>query len=160
MRAVGVTTYGGPEALHEIDVPQEPLGAADVRIRVTAAGVNPTDTGVRSGLRDDKPAPPPPGVVPGMDVAGEVVEVGADAGTGVSVGDRVMAIVVPSGTHGGYRSEVVVPARSATRVQSTVTTCLSRSDHSITVTATPRRAPAEIASISRSSSKARAIPSC
>ena len=54
MTAIGVTTYGGPEALHEIDVPPEPLGAADVRIRVTAVAVNPTDTGVRSGMRDDK----------------------------------------------------------------------------------------------------------
>ena len=57
MTAIGVTTYGGPEALHEIDVAAEPLGPGDVRIRVTAAAVNPTDTGVRSGMRDDKPEP-------------------------------------------------------------------------------------------------------
>lgn len=112
MKAIGVTTYGGPETLHEIDVPTEPLGPSDVRIRVTAAAVNPTDTGVRSGQRDDKPAPPPPGAVPGMDAAGEVLEVGAEVDTGIAVGDRVMAIVVPSGAHGAYRSDVVVPARS------------------------------------------------
>src|SRR5579875_4115098 len=103
MTAIGVTTYGGPETLHEIDVPAEPLGASDVRIRVSAAAVNPTDTGVRSGMRDDKPAPEPPGAVPGMDAAGEVVEIGADVDTGIAVGDRVMAIVVPSGAHGAYR---------------------------------------------------------
>ena len=118
MTAIGVTTYGGPDALHEIDVPAERLGASDVRIRVTAAAVNPTDTGVRSGMRDDKPVAQPPGAVPGMDAAGEVVEMGADAGTGVAVGDRVMAIVVPSGAHGAYRSDLVVPARSVTRVPS------------------------------------------
>ncbi len=116
MTAIGVTTYGGPDALHEIDVPAEPLGPSDVRIRVTAAGVNPTDTGVRSGLRDNKPSPAPPGVVPGMDAAGEVVEVGAEVDTGVAVGDRVMAVVVPSGPHGAYRRDLVVPARSVTHV--------------------------------------------
>ena len=116
MTAIGVTTYGGPEALHEIDVPPEPLGAADVRIRVTAVAVNPTDTGVRSGMRDDKPEAAPPGAVPGMDAAGEVVEVGADVDTGIAVGDRVMAVVRPSGAHGAYRSDLVVPARSVTRV--------------------------------------------
>ena len=118
--AIGVTTYGGPEALHEIDVPPERLGATDLRIRVTAAAVSPTDTdvrsGVRSGVRDDKPAAQPPGAVPGMDAAGEVVEVGADVDTGIAVGDRVMAVVVPSGPHGAYRRDLVVPARSATRV--------------------------------------------
>jgi NADPH2:quinone reductase len=116
MTAIGVTTYGSPDALHEIDVPPEPLGASDVRIGVTAAAVNPTDTGVRSGMRDDRPSPKPPGAVPGMDAAGEVVEVGADVDTGVAVGDRVMAVVVPSGPHGAYRSDLVVPARSVTHV--------------------------------------------
>jgi NADPH:quinone reductase len=116
MTTIGVTTYGGPDALHEIDVPPEPLGASDVRVRVTAAAVNPTDTGVRSGMRDDKPSPESPGAVPGMDAAGEVVEVGADVDTGIAVGDRVMAVVVPSGPHGAYRSDLVVPARSVTRV--------------------------------------------
>jgi NADPH:quinone reductase-like Zn-dependent oxidoreductase len=116
MTAIGVTTYGGPETLHQIDVPAEPLGRSDVRIRVTAAAVNPTDTGVRSGMRDDKPNPNPPGAVPGMDAAGEIVEVGADVDTGIAVGDRVMAVVLPSGPHGAYRSDLVVPARSVTRV--------------------------------------------
>lgn len=116
MTAIGVTTYGGPEALHELEVPSEPLGAADVRIRVTAAAVSPTDTMVRNGLRDDKPTADSPGAVPGMDAAGEVVEVGADVTTGVTVGDRVMAIVLPSGPHGAYREDLVVPGRSVTRI--------------------------------------------
>jgi NADPH:quinone reductase-like Zn-dependent oxidoreductase len=116
MTAIGVTIYGGPDALHEIDVLPEPLGASDVRVRVTAAAVNPTDTGVRSGVRDDKPTAQPPGAVPGMDAAGEVVEVGADVDTGIAVGDRVMAVVLPSGPHGAYRSDLVVPARSVTHV--------------------------------------------
>ena len=116
MKAIGVTTYGGPEALHELDVPPEPLGPSDVRIRVSAAAVSPTDTYVRNGSRDRNPAAAPPGAVPGMDAAGEILEIGPDADTGIAVGDRVMAIVVPSGAHGAYRSDLVVPARSAVRV--------------------------------------------
>jgi len=111
-----VTTFGGPDALHEIEVPAEQLGASDVRLRVSAVAVSPTDTGVRSGVRDDKPAPAAPGAVPGMDAAGEVVEVGPDVDTGVAVGDQVMAIVVPRGAHGAYRSDLVVPARSVSRI--------------------------------------------
>ncbi|WP_375482487.1 zinc-binding alcohol dehydrogenase family protein [uncultured Jatrophihabitans sp.] len=116
MRAIGVTTYGGPDALHELDVPAEPLGAGEVRIRVTATAVSPTDTGVRSGMRDDKPEAAAPGAVPGMDAAGEVVEVGADVDTGVAPGDRVMAVVLPKGPHGAYRSDLVVPAQSVVAV--------------------------------------------
>lgn len=46
--------------------------------------------------------------LPGMDVAGQVSEVGAQV-TSVGVGDRVITIVVPSGEHGGYREDAVVP---------------------------------------------------
>ncbi|SHH17729.1 NADPH:quinone reductase [Jatrophihabitans endophyticus] len=116
MTTIGVTTYGGPEALHELDAPAEPLGPGDVRLRVTAAAVSPTDTLLRAGARDDEDEAQPPGAVPGMDVAGEVVEVGAEVVTGVAVGDRVMAIVVPAGAHGGYRSDLVLPARSVVAV--------------------------------------------
>ncbi len=70
MRAIGVTRYGGPQALHEIDVPAEELGDGQVRVRVLATAVNPTDTGVRSGARaGGAGSAPPPGDVPGMDVA-------------------------------------------------------------------------------------------
>ena len=76
MRAAGVTEFGGPEALHLVDVPAEPLGPGQVRLRVPAATVNPTDTYARAGAyaeRDPVKAPP---WVPGMDVAGVVAEVG------------------------------------------------------------------------------------
>ncbi len=48
MRAVGVTEFGGPEALQVVEVPAEPLGPGQVRLRVEAATVNPTDTYSRS----------------------------------------------------------------------------------------------------------------
>src|SRR6266849_4308883 len=51
-------------------------------------------------------------------------------------------------------------AWSETRVQSTVTTCLSRSDHSSTSTSIAPLAPPAMAAISGALSKARAMPSC
>ena len=110
MRAIGVTEYGGPEALHQVEVEAEPLGAGQVRVRVTAAAVNPTDTGVRSGLRDDKPRADTV-AIPGMDVAGTVLELG-DGVDRLEVGQRVMAVVVPHGEHGAYRDEIVLPIGS------------------------------------------------
>ena len=44
MRAVGVTTFGGPEALEVVELPERHAGPGEVRIRVHAAAVNPTDT--------------------------------------------------------------------------------------------------------------------
>src|SRR3954454_17601443 len=115
MRAAGVTEFGGPEALHVVDVPAEPLGPGQVRLRVQAAAVNPTDTYARSGAyagRDPVKTPP---WVPGMDVAGTVLEVG-DGVDHLAVGQLAMGIVVPSGAHGGYREDLVLPAGSVVPV--------------------------------------------
>lgn len=115
MRAIGVTQYGGPEALHEIDILAEELGAGQVRVRVIAAAVSPTDTGVRSGMRADSDRAPDPGDVPGMDVAGIVAELGPDADGDLTVGDRVVGVVKPFGAHGAYREEIVLPIDSVVR---------------------------------------------
>jgi NADPH2:quinone reductase len=39
MRAVGVTEFGGPQAMHPVDLPAEPLGPGRVRLRVRAASL-------------------------------------------------------------------------------------------------------------------------
>jgi len=114
MRAVGVTEFGGPEALHVVDVPAEPLGPGDVRLRVAAATVNPTDTNTRRGAYAERDPVKTPPWVPGMDVAGTVVEVGAGVAH-VAVGDEAMGIVVPTGAHGGYREDLVLPGDSVVR---------------------------------------------
>ncbi|RNL83307.1 quinone oxidoreductase family protein [Halostreptopolyspora alba] len=111
MKAVGVTEYGGPEALEVLDLPEPQAGPGEVRIRVHAAAVNPTDTVLRSGAR----RPPEGGApsVPGMDAAGVIDQLGADVDDRLSVGQRVVALVVPNGgTHGAYAEQVVVPAAS------------------------------------------------
>jgi NADPH:quinone reductase-like Zn-dependent oxidoreductase len=114
MRAAGVTEFGGPEALHLVDVPDEPLGPGEVRLRVAAAAVNPTDTHARAGAYAERDPVKQPPWVPGMDAAGVVVEVG-DGVDHVAPGDTVMGIVVPSGAHGGYREDLVLPGDSVVR---------------------------------------------
>jgi NADPH2:quinone reductase len=116
MRAVGVTEFGGPEALQLVDVPAEPLGPGQVRVRVTAATINPTDTYARNGTYAGRDPVKEFPYVPGMDVAGELAEVGEGVDVDIAVGEQVMGIVVPTGAHGGYREDIVLPARSIARV--------------------------------------------
>jgi NADPH:quinone reductase-like Zn-dependent oxidoreductase len=114
MRAVGVTEFGGPEALHVVDVPEEHPGPGQVRLRVTAATVNPTDTHAVAGAYADRDPVKQPPWVPGMDVAGVVDEVGEGV-EHVAVGEAAMGVVVPSGAHGGYRESLVLPGNSVVR---------------------------------------------
>ena len=110
MRAIGIHEPGTPDALQVVDLHQPAVAEGEVRIRVHAAAVNPTDTLLRSGQRDLSGQPRP--LVPGMDVAGVLEEIGPGTETPLRVGDAVMAIVVPRGTHGAYAEQVVVPAES------------------------------------------------
>ena len=112
MRAVGLLVHGGPEVLEVVDVPEEHAGPGQVRIQVQAAAVNPTDTMARNGSRAEQQKLDPPPYIPGMDVAGIVDEVGANVATGVEIGDVVMAMVAPKGTHGAYREQIVLQERA------------------------------------------------
>src|SRR4051794_41303694 len=114
MRAAGVTEFGRPEALHLLEVPEEHAGAGEVRLRVTAATVNPTDTYLVLGAYAERDPVKSPPWVPGMDVAGVVDEVGEGV-EHVAVGEAVMGVVVPRGAHGGDRESLVLPAGSVVR---------------------------------------------
>src|SRR3954465_6956254 len=115
MRAVGVTEFGGPEALHLVEVPEQHVGPEEVRLRVPAATVTPTDPHLVAGAYAGRdPAKQPPWV-PGMDIAGVLDEIGPDVQTELAVGDQVMAVGVPRGAHGGYRESLVLPANSVVR---------------------------------------------
>src|SRR5437763_11610498 len=109
MKVVGVQRFGGPEALEVVEVGEPHPGPGEIRVRVHAATVNPTDTLFRAGVTSAqlvRDRPPP--YVPGMDVAGVVDEVGD--GARQSPGDEVMAITLPRGPlGGGYAEYVVVP---------------------------------------------------
>lgn len=115
MRAVGLMVHGAPEVLHVVDVPEVHAGPGQVRLRVHAAAVNPTDTMARNGSRAEQQKVDPPPYVPGMDAAGVVDEVGPGVATGIKVGDQVMAMVVPKASHGAYREQIVLSARSVVR---------------------------------------------
>jgi NADPH:quinone reductase len=112
MRAVGLFTHGGPEVLQVVELPEVHAGPGQVRIRVHAATVNPTDVGVRNGSRAEQQKADPPPYVPGMEAAGIVDQLGSGVPDRVKIGDSVMAIVVPKGSHGAYREQIVLDARS------------------------------------------------
>lgn len=115
MRAVGLFTYGGPDVLEVIELPEIHAGPGQVRIRNHAATVNPTDIMTRSGSHPSSNKMDTPPYVPGMEAAGIVDEVGEGVTTGIKVGDAVMALVLPKGSHGAYREQIVVNARSVAR---------------------------------------------
>jgi NADPH:quinone reductase-like Zn-dependent oxidoreductase len=87
-RAVIYEKFGGPEVLQCQEVPEPHAGSGEVRVRVTAAGLNPMD----GLLAESEEAAARFGItVPsgfGYDFAGRVDEVGAGV-DGFSVGDRV-----------------------------------------------------------------------
>jgi NADPH2:quinone reductase len=112
MRAVGVMVHGGPEALQVVELPEVHAGPGQVRIRVHAAAVNPTDMFVRDGSRAEQQKAEPPPYVPGMDAAGIVDEVGENVSTGVKAGDAVIAMVIPKASQGAYREQIVLDARA------------------------------------------------
>lgn len=116
MHVVGVMEFGGPEALQVVEVPDPPApGPSEVKIRVHAATVNPTDTYMRNGTYAPRIEAPGPPYIPGMDAAGEVLEVGPHV-EGFDPGDRVMAVVLPTRPAGGaYAQQIVVPAASVAR---------------------------------------------
>jgi NADPH:quinone reductase len=116
MRAVGLTDFGGPEVLQVLDLPEPQAGPGEMRIRVYAAAVNPTDTLLRNGAQARRVEGVPPPYVPGMDAAGVLEQVGDGVATNLRPGDHVMAVVVPRGSHGAYAEQVVVPAESVARV--------------------------------------------
>jgi NADPH:quinone reductase-like Zn-dependent oxidoreductase len=102
MRAVVITKHGGPAVLQVQEQADPSLGAGQVRIDVSAAGVNFADVMARMGLYPDAPKTP---CVVGYEVAGTILELGEGVEE-LSVGQRVLA-----GTQfGGYATQVVVPA--------------------------------------------------
>lgn len=102
MKAIEIREPGDADVLVPTEVPDPAAGAGQVMIEVVAAGVNRADVMQRMGFY-----PPPPGAspLPGLEVSGRVVEVGAGV-TGWSVGDEACALL----DGGGYAERVAVPA--------------------------------------------------
>jgi NADPH:quinone reductase-like Zn-dependent oxidoreductase len=107
MKAIALTTFGGPEVLHPVELPEPHAGPGEVRIRVHAAAVSPADTLIRSGQSAPFLRQPPP-YIPGLDAAGVIDEVGAGVSARLAPGDRVMALVNPTRPAGGAYVELLV----------------------------------------------------
>jgi putative PIG3 family NAD(P)H quinone oxidoreductase len=102
MRAITISSPGGPEVLRVSEVPDPVPGADEVLIDIAAAGLNRADLLQRQGLY-----PPPPGAppYPGLECSGRVAGLGANV-TGFAAGDEVCALLAG----GGYAEKVAVDA--------------------------------------------------
>ena len=102
MIAIDPDAAGGPEVLVPVQRPVPRAGPGEVLVKIAAAGVNRPDVMQRKGLY-----PPPPGApsVPGLEIAGVIVALGAGV-EGLSVGDPVCALLAG----GGYAEYAVAPA--------------------------------------------------
>ncbi len=103
MKAIIVTQPGGPEMLAWQDVPDLEPATGDVLVTIRASAVNRADLLQRRGLY---PAPPGAPSILGLEMAGEVLAVGAGVSKDWQPGQRVMALL----PGGGYAEQVTVPA--------------------------------------------------
>ena len=105
MTAIAITAPGGPEVLKSVRLPVPEPKTGELLVRVRAAGVNRPDVLQRQGAY-----PPPPGApdTPGLEIAGEVVALGARVQR-FEAGDKVCALV----PGGGYAEYAVVHEENA-----------------------------------------------
>ena len=108
MKAIEISTHGGPDVLRPVDRPMPVPAYGQVLIKLAYAGVNRPDALQRAGLYH-----PPKGAsdLPGLEGAGEIVATGAGV-TNVAVGDQVCALL----PGGGYAQYAVTPAAHCLRV--------------------------------------------
>lgn len=104
MRAIEISSHGKPEVLRPVERAAPSAGAGEVLIRVAASGVNRPDVLQRQG---HYPAPPGTSDLPGLEVAGIVIDGDREAmrAAGIKPGDRVCALVAG----GGYAEQCVAP---------------------------------------------------
>ncbi len=104
MKAIEISAYGAPEVLKPVERPDPVAGSGEALIRVAASGVNRPDVLQRKG---HYPVPPGASDLPGLEVAGVLVDgdAAALASAGLAIGDRVCALVAG----GGYAELCVAP---------------------------------------------------
>src|SRR6201990_2349014 len=113
MTVIGISKPGGPEVLLPETRAVPAPDPDEILIKVMAAGVNRPDVAQRQGHY-----PPPPGAsdLPGLEVAGEVVAVGANAKRH-KLGDKVMSLVAG----GGYAQYCIAQDAQAMAVPASLT---------------------------------------
>src|SRR6201986_1448930 len=97
--AIVMAGYGPPEVLEWAQGPLQEPGEGQVRIKVKAAGISPTDLALRAGYLKDIPLPPD--AVLGFEAAGTVDAAGPGV-TGPSAGDAVTALLFGLGGYAEY----------------------------------------------------------
>lgn len=104
MKAIEIASFGAPDVLRLAERPMPLAGVGEVCLRVSASGVNRPDVLQRAG---HYPAPPGASDIPGLEVAGRIVDGDLQAmqAAGLQVGDRVCALVAG----GGYAEYCVAP---------------------------------------------------
>jgi NADPH:quinone reductase-like Zn-dependent oxidoreductase len=104
MQAVRFHEYGGTDVLQVDEVERPEAAGHDVVVEVAGAGVNPVDTYFREGSYEPFTLP----MIPGVDVAGEVVAV-SEWVDDYAVGDRVLGTGLGMNHMGGYAEYAAVP---------------------------------------------------
>lgn len=114
MKAVTLPTFGGPETLTVVDLPDPRPATGQVVITTEAIGVGGVDTLTRSGAPAAYGATP--GFIPGHEVAGAVAEVGEGVDP-IWVGRRVWAFTSESG---GYAERAIAPVETLVPLPTTL----------------------------------------
>src|SRR4030081_3582754 len=109
-KAIVCRELGPPEGLHLETFASVPLKPGEVRVAIRAAGINFPDILMAAGEYQLKPPLP---FTPGVEAAGDVVEV--DDTDAVAVGDKVIVKM----RHGAYCDEAVVTPSQLTPLPST-----------------------------------------
>jgi NADPH:quinone reductase-like Zn-dependent oxidoreductase len=104
MRAVRYHEHGGTEVLQVDEIDRPTVGGGEVVVEVEAAGVNPVDTYFREGSYQPFTLP----MIPGTDLAGDVVDVGPGV-EAFAVGDRVYGTGLGMDHYGTYAEYAAVP---------------------------------------------------
>jgi NADPH2:quinone reductase len=107
-RAAVCTALTGPDSVAVQELPILPLAPGQVRVAVRAAGLNFPDLLMTRGGYQFRPDPP---FIPGMEIAGEVLEIACDV-DGWEVGDRVMS----GAKGGGFAEQMIVSSIALARL--------------------------------------------
>ncbi|WP_338932540.1 NADP-dependent oxidoreductase [Streptomyces netropsis] len=120
MKAISYRAYGGPEVLEFGELPEPKVGPDSVLIKVRAAAVNPVDWKAQAGYLDGMLQAVFP-VVPGWDVSGVVVGLGADTPE-FEIGDEVIGYVREDFlSRGTFAEYVAAPVRTLARKPANLT---------------------------------------
>ena len=113
MKAIQCSAFGPPDGLTLKTIDEPVVDHNDVLIEVIAAGVNFPDGLVVQGKYQVKPSLP---FVPGMELCGNVIEVG-DKVSGISVGDRVVST---SPSFGAFAEKIAIPYQQAIKIPQSI----------------------------------------